>query len=308
VVAENFKAGAMDRLGLGYEHVKAVHPSVVYVSVSGFGNTGDSPYADWPAYSSIVEGMSGIYEYTRRPDEAPRANPVGALGDISSALYAVIGVLAALRHRDRTGEGQHVDVAMLDATVAMTDIVTNFASMGMPRVPYPAPYILDTFRAADGWFVMQLVREHQFERLAEVVGRPEWKDDPRLTERAGWGAHLEDVVRPGVEAWAATRTKAEAAEELTAAGVAAGPCFDSGEVIADPHLAKRRMLVELPRTDGVDDPVLVPGNPVKLSAVEETPEDRVPWVGEHTRRVLHDELGLTDAELDALRDEGVLGT
>ena len=308
VVAENFKAGAMDRLGLGYEHVKAVHPSVVYVSVSGFGNTGDSPYADWPAYSSIVEGMSGIYEYTRRPDEAPRANPVGALGDISSALYAVIGVLAALRHRDRTGEGQHVDVAMLDATVAMTDIVTNFASMGMPRVPYPAPYILDTFRAADGWFVIQLVREHQFERLAEVVGRPEWKDDPRLTERAGWGAHLEDVVRPGVEAWAATRTKAEAAEELTAAGVAAGPCFDAAEVIADPHLAKRRMLVELARTDGVDDPVLVPGNPVKLSAVEETPEDRVPWVGEHTRRVLHDELGLTDAELDALRDEGVLGT
>jgi crotonobetainyl-CoA:carnitine CoA-transferase CaiB-like acyl-CoA transferase len=306
VVAENFKAGAMDRLGLGYDAVKAVHPSVVYVSVSGFGNTGDSPYADWPAYSSIVEAMSGIYEYTRRPEEAPRANPVGALGDISSALFAVVGVLAALRQRDRTGDGQHVDVAMLDATVAMTDIVTNFASMGMPRHPFPAPFILDTFRASDGWFVMQLVREHQFHRLAEVVGRPEWKDDPRLAERTGWGAHLEDVVRPGVEAWAAGRTKIEAATQLTSAGVAAGPCFDSAEVIADPHLARRRMLVELSRTDGVDAPVLVPGNPVKLSAVEESPEERVPWVGEHTVSVLREELDLSEQELKALRAEGAL--
>src|SRR6266545_4877205 len=166
----------------------------------------------------------------RRPDERPRANPVGALGDISSALFAVVGVLAALRQRDRTGEGQHVDVAMLDATVAMTDIVTNFGSMGMPRHPYPAPFILDTFRAGDGWFVMQVVREHQFERLAEVVGRPEWKDDARLQERAGWGAHLEDVVRPGVEAWAAGLSKVDAARQMTAAGVAAGPCFDAEEV------------------------------------------------------------------------------
>src|SRR5438309_4607060 len=96
VIAENFKAGTMGRLGLGYEAVKAVHPAVVYASVSGFGNNG-SPYGDWPAYASIVEAMSGIYEYTRRPGESPRANPVGALGDISSALFATVGILAALR-------------------------------------------------------------------------------------------------------------------------------------------------------------------------------------------------------------------
>src|SRR5439155_23667063 len=183
VVAENFKAGSMARLGLGYEAVAAVHPPVVYVSVSGFGNRGGSPYADWPAYSSVVEALSGIYDYTRRPAEAPRANPVGALGDISAALFAALGVLAALRHRDRTGEGQHVDVAMLDATVAMTDIVINYASLGQERMPYPPPYILDSFRAADGWFVMQVVREHHFERLAEVVGHPEWKSDERLATR-----------------------------------------------------------------------------------------------------------------------------
>ena len=306
VVAENFKAGTMDRLGLGYDAVRAVHPTVIYASVSGFGSHG-SPYAGWPAYASIVEGMSGIYEYTRRPQEPPRANPVGALGDISSALFATVGILAALRHREATGEGQQVDVAMLDATVAMTDIVTNFASMGMARQPYPPPYILDTFRAADGWFVMQVVREHQFNRLAETVGRPEWLDDPRLADRRGWGVHLEDVIRPGVEEWASGRTKLGAAEALMATGVAAGPCLDSSEVIADPHLAAHNMLVAMERTDGVDQPVLVPGNPVKLSKVPEDAERRVPWVGEHTGEVLGAELDLDESQLAALAEAGIIG-
>ena len=305
VIAENFKAGTMGRLGLGYEAVKAVHPAVVYASVSGFGNNG-SPYGDWPAYASIVEAMSGIYEYTRRPGESPRANPVGALGDISSALFATVGILAALRHRDLTGEGQYVDVAMLDATVAVTDIVTNFASLGLPSLPYPPPHILDTFRASDGWVVIQLVREHQFQRLAQTVGHPEWLDDPRLAERTGWGEHLEDVIRPGIEGWAAGRTKLQAARELMAEGVAAGPCFESHEVIEDPHLAARNMLVAMPRSDDVDQPVLVPGNPVKLSGVPEGPEQRVPWVGEHTGEVLKADLGLGDEELGALAGAGII--
>jgi crotonobetainyl-CoA:carnitine CoA-transferase CaiB-like acyl-CoA transferase len=307
VVAENFKAGTMERLGLGYDAVKAVHPRVVYVSVSGFGSNG-SPYGSWPAYASIVEAMSGIYEYTRRPGEPPRANPVGALGDISSALFATVGILAALRHRDLTGEGQYVDVAMLDATVAMTDIVTNFASLGLPSQPYPAPYILDTFRASDGWFVIQLVREHQFERLAETVGHHEWLDDPRLAERAGWGEHLEDVIRPGIEEWAAGLTKLAAAEALMAAGVAAGPCLESHEVMRDPHLAARNMLVSLTRTDGVEQPVLVPGNPVKLSKVPDEPDERVPWIGEHTVEVLQSDLGLDDEQVAALAEAGIIST
>jgi formyl-CoA transferase len=307
VIAENFKAGAMDRLGLGYDAVAAAHPSVIYLSVSGFGNRGDSPYRDWPAYSAIVEAMSGIYEFTRRPDDAPRANPVGALGDISSGLYGVIGILAALRHRDRTGEGQHVDVAMYDATVAMTDIVTGLGSMGMERLAFPAPMILDTFRARDGWFVMQLVREHQFERLARVVGHAEWIDDPRLATRAGWGEHLEDVLRPGIEGWAAAHTMREAAALLTAEGVAAGPCFGSRDVMIEPHLQARGMLVALQRLDEVEQPVLIPGNPVKLSAVAETEPEPPPGLGEHTSAVLQTELGLSDADVDALAADGVIG-
>ena len=188
VVAENFKAGTMDRLGLGYDVVAALHPGVIYVSVSGFGN-GESPYARLaaPTRRSSSRCRASTTSCADQ-SERPRANPVGALGDISSALFAVIGILAALRHRDRTGAGQHVDVAMYDATVAMTDIVTNFASMGIERSSLPCaddPRLVP--RVADGWFVMQLVREHQFERLATVVGQPEWVDDPAWPRRAGSG-------------------------------------------------------------------------------------------------------------------------
>ena len=305
VVCENFKAGTMDRLGLGYEDVKAVDPSIVYLSVSGFGNTGDSPYQSWPAYASIVEAMSGIYAWAQRPGEPPRPNPMGAVGDISSALFAVIGVLAALRHRDRTGVGQYIDIAMLDAMVAMTDVVSNLWSLGQDP-DAPLPLILDAFQARDGWLNMQVVREHQFTALADLVGRPEWKDDPRFAERVGWAEHLESDIRPALEAWLADKTRLEATHLLSEVGIAAGPVQTSPEVIADEHVAKRHMMVEMDRTDGVADPVLIPGNPVKLSAVAEGPETRVPWVGEHTDEVLQAELGLSGVELDQLRADGVI--
>jgi crotonobetainyl-CoA:carnitine CoA-transferase CaiB-like acyl-CoA transferase len=306
VVCENFKSGTLARMGLGYDDVAAVHPGAIYLSISGFGNTVETEYSGWPAYASIVEGMSGIYEYKRHSGERPRANPVGALGDISSALFGVIGVLAALRHRERTGLGQYVDVAMLDAVVSMTDIVTNFWSLGMPREEDPLPYILDTFRASDGWFVMQLVRDHQFARLAEVVGEPAWVGDRRFAARTGWSVHLDDVIRPAIERWAAGLTKREAAAALMDAGVAAGPCLEAGEVVEDPLVRARNMLVEMPRTDGVAQPVLVPGNPVKMSRVAEGPEARVPWVGEHTADVLRTELGISDDDLATLREAGVV--
>jgi len=304
VVAESSKAGAMARLGLGYADVAAVHPGVVYLSVSGFGNA-PSPYDGWPAFAPIVEAMSGIYEFKRQGDDPPVVAPVGALGDIGSALYAVIGVLAALRHRDATGAGQHVDIAMLDAMVAMTDLVTNFWSLGL-RGGDPAPLIMHGFRAADGWFIVQVGREPQFAKLAEVVGAPEWVDDPRFADRQGWIDHLDDVIRPAIEGWAATRTRLEACDAMSAAGIAAGPCFHDHEVVRDPHVAARHMLVEVPRTDGVAEPVLVPGNPVKLSGVAEGPETRVPWLGEHTDDVLAAELACSAEELAALRADGTI--
>ncbi len=307
VIAENFKAGTMDRMGLGYETIAGIHPGAIYVSISGFGNTGGSPYREWPAYASVVEAMSGIYDWKSGPDEPPVTIPVGALGDISSALFAVIGILSALRHREHTGVGQYVDIAMLDATLAMTDVVTNFWSLGVRPEPDKALQVIcEGFRASDGYVVVQIVREPQFEKLATLIGHPEWIDDPRFATRAGWGPHLESVIRPAVEAWAITRTKLEAAQQLTEAGIVAGPSNRAPDVIADPHVAARHMLVEMPRTDGVDEPILIPGNPVKLSKMAEGPETRVPWVGEHTAAVLAAELGFDADRVTELRNRGVV--
>ena len=305
VLAENFKPGAMDRLGLGYVDVRAVDPRCIYVSVSGFGNTGDSPYRERPAFASITEAMSGIYTFMAQPGHAPTANPVGALGDISAGLFTTIGILAALRHRESTGLGQYVDVAMLDSVIAMTDIVANFWSMGL-RGGEVGPVVLTTFRADDGWFVLQVGREHQFAALMDLIGRAEWVEDPRFASRQGWVDHLESELRPAIESWATGRTRLEACALLADAGIPAGPCLTDDELVADEHVARRDMLVAMDRVDGVDEPVLVPGNPVKLSEVTVGPETRVPWLGEHTDEVLRRELALDDAELDRLRSQGII--
>jgi crotonobetainyl-CoA:carnitine CoA-transferase CaiB-like acyl-CoA transferase len=305
VVAENARPGTMARLGLSYDDVFAVHPAVIYASVSGFGNRGDSPYRSWPAFASIVEAMSGIYELNRAEDQPPIASPVGALGDISAAMFATVGILAAIRELERTGRGQYVDVAMLDSVVAFTDIVVNFWSLGIRRGDSGA-VINHGFRANDGWFMIQVGREGHFSRLVELVGHPEWLTDSRFATRNGWIDHLESDIRPAVERWAANKSRAEACEWLSKEGIAAGPCLRAGELAGDPHLAARNMLFAMERPDGVEQPVLVPGNPVKLSAAPDGPDSRVPWLGEHTDEVLRQELGLTRPQLDSLRASGAI--
>jgi formyl-CoA transferase len=305
IVCENFKAGTAKRLGLAYDDILAVHPKVIYLSVSGFGNTVASRYDTWPAYAPIAEAMSGIYEYKRVGDDPPLVSPAGALGDIGSALFATIGVLAALRHRDATGEGQYVDIAMYDSMVAMTDLVVNFWSMGLEG-RRQAPLIMDGFRASDGWFIIQVGREHQFERLAHTIGHPEWLTDPRFATREGWREHMEDTIRPAIETWSAGRTKLEVCDVLARDGIAAGPCNSAEDIVADPHIAARDMLVEIPRTDGVEQPVIVPGNPVKLSKMANGPELYPPRIGEHTEELLRDELGYDEARIAALREAGVI--
>ena len=306
VVADNFKAGTMAKFGLGYDDIAAAHPGAVVISISGFGNTGESPYRDWPAYNSIVEAMSGIYDYMRPADGPPRVNPMGAVADITAGLFAAIGILSALRHREATGLGQYIDLAMFATPVALADLVVNFEALGIPRNPVPAPFVITPVRCSDGYVVLQFVREHQFERLADLVGCPEWKDDPRFAERTGWGLHLADVILPAIEAWADGRSRVEVANALATENLVAGPSYTPGEVVTDPHLEARNMVVAMPRTDGVEPPVLVPGNPLKMSRVAEGPETRVPWVGEHTAELLEVELDLDPDELARLRADGVI--
>jgi len=309
IVCENLGPGKAKRLGLDYGAMSAEHPELIYLSISGFGNDGLSPYEKWPAYASVAEAMSGIYEYSRRPHQPPIINPVGGLGDTGTGMFGVIGVLAALRHRDATGLGQHVDVSMFDAMVAMCDLAVNYWSMGQFREPdqeFDLPLILDSFLSARGWFIVQVGREHQFERLANLVGHPEWVGDERFATRQGWRAHVEAVIRPAVEAWAADKTNLEAARIFAESGIAAAPCSSAPDVAADPHVALHNMLVELERTDGVEQPVLVAGNPIKMSKVTEGPEKFVPMMGEHTASVLRSMLGLDDSTIDELIAAGVI--
>lgn len=313
VVAENFKGGTAERLGLGYRDLLAVHPAVVYLSISGFGHgTGEaesdwtSPYGHWPAYAAVAEAMSGLYEWSRRADEPPDVSPMGAIGDIGSALFGIIGVLAALRQRDRTGQGQYVDIAMFDAMIAFSDVVTNFASMGQRKVPgQKMAQIIDGFQAADGWYIVQVGREPDFAKLANLIGKPEWLTDERFATRAGWREHM-DVIRAGMAEWSGKMTSVEACQVLATAGIAAAPSFDADQVLADPHAAARHMFVEMERPDGVADPVVVPGNPVKISGMADGPDARVPWLGEHTDEVLAGELGLDAAAIARLRESGVV--
>ncbi len=307
IVAENFTPGTMDRLGLGYEELAELAPRLIYVSISGFGNQGDSPYSSWPAYAPVVEAMAGIYEPTRKPDQPPPVVVAGALGDNGAGLFGIIGMLAALRHRDRTGLGQHVDISMYDAMVAMSDMVPHLWSMGAPAAWATAGSlaIVAGFRARDGWFVVSVMREHQFERLARLVDRPGWLTDERFSTREGWAREIEGEIRPALESWAADKTRLEACAALCAEGIPAGPSNLAADIHADPHVQAHDMLIEVPRPDDERDMQVV-GNPVKLSRVAEGPIASFPRLGEHTEAVLRETLALDDAEIASLREQRVI--
>jgi formyl-CoA transferase len=306
VVTENFKSGTMERLGLGYENLAELHPALVYVSVSGFGSLRDTPYGDWPAYASVAEAMGGFYSFRPEPGRRPNIGVAGAIGDIGTGLFAMIGLLAALQGRQRTGRGQKVDVAMLDAIISIMDMVAFNPSMGIEDNSIAAwPGILQAFEASDGLFLMQVGREHQFDKMARTIGHPEWLEDERFATRAGWARHLEDVIRPAIEAWAADKTKLEASRLLAEVGVAAGPSYEGDDLLADPHVQAHEMIVEVPAPSptGV---IRVHGNPIKFSHSPEGPKRKWPHIGADTNEVLRGELGLGDADLESLRAEGVI--
>ena len=304
VVAENFKPGGMAKFGLDHAAVAAVHPGVVYVSISGFGNSVESPYGHWPAFAPIAEAMSGMYAFNRPAGEPVKVSPVGALGDTGTSLFAAIGLLAALRHKDRTGEGAYVDISMFDCMVAFADIVPNYFSMGRDPRAVP-PLINHGFPVEAGEVVVQVGRPHQFARLVETIGHPEWAEDDRFATPQGWVDHL-DVLRAALRDWAGSRPTVEVAEELAAAGIAAAPVFEAADLVADPHVQALHMLTEIPRSDGVDQPVLTPGNPVKIVGYDDVAPSPPPTLGADTESVLRSELGLDDERIDALRRAGAI--
>ncbi|GAA0985748.1 CoA transferase [Acrocarpospora macrocephala] len=304
VFAENLRPGVARRLGVDQETVASISPSTLYLSVSGFGNSG-SPYAAWPAFAAVGEAIAGLYELRRPEGELPRVGAGGAIGDLATALYATIGILAGLRQRERTGIGGYVDIAMADAALAMNDMGPNLWSMNAPDVAKGRNIgVLTAFAAKEGHFVVSVIREHLWKRFAETVGHPEWLTDERLRTRADWSARVDDVIRPGVEAWAADKSKQEAASLLAAAGVPAAPSNEAADVAADPHYATRSMLH--PVQGLATDDVLVVGDPVKFLGTAEPAPGPLPVLGEHTGQILRDELGLAPEEIERLAETGVV--
>jgi len=302
VVAENFKPGTMEKFDLDYSSLSSLDSSLIYLSISGFGHDLNSPYMGWPAFAPIAEAMSGLYTFNRPPEEELKVSPAGALGDTGTALFAVIAILAALRHREVTGIGQYIDLAMFDSMIAFADIVPNYFSMGHdPRTP--SSLINHGFKIANGEIVIQIGREHQFRQFAELLGNAEWLDDPRFSSRDGWVQNIE-VLRDALYEWAGGQTPIEACALLADAGIASAPVFIAEDIINDPHVHARNMLVEIPTESG--DPVLAAGNPIKIAGVEDGVDAPPPALGEHTNHILSTEIHMSLKEIKELQDKGVI--
>jgi crotonobetainyl-CoA:carnitine CoA-transferase CaiB-like acyl-CoA transferase len=294
IVLENFRPGVIAEMGFGYDRLRELNRAIILVSVSGFGQEG--PYRDRPAFDSLGQAMSGLMALTGKPVGQP-VGTAASVVDRVTALHATIGALAALRHRDRTGEGQVVDVCLLDAALTMVEI--------------PAIHYLATreeggeagrppFRAMDGWVVISAAARDMAGRLMKVVGGAAADaDETPMAGSTGAG----DGRRELVEAWCAARTVAEICAILGEFGVPAAPVRSIPEVAQDPHLWQREMLVRM------DDPaagqMYVPGATIKLSR---TPArvGRVPEPGEHTEEVLGSLLGYERAAIERLRRAGAI--
>ena len=289
VVLENFKVGALAKYGLGYEQLHARFPGLVYCSITGFGQTG--PYAQRAGYDFLIQGMGGLMSITGRAEGEDGAGPqkVGvALTDVLTGLYATVGVLAALAHRDRTGEGQHIDLALLDVQVAcLANQTANHLIGGMiPRRmgnahPNIVPY--QDFPTADGDMILAVGNDGQFAKLCEVLGRPEWHADARFATNAARVAHRAELI-PLLRQATVLRTTRAWIAALEAAGVPCGPINRLDEVFADPQVIARGLRIDLPHARAGT----VPGvaNPLRLSASPVAYDRGPPLLGEHTTQVL----------------------
>nr|WP_294560029.1 CaiB/BaiF CoA-transferase family protein [uncultured Rhodopila sp.] len=305
ILVENFKVGALAKYGLGYEQIHARFPRLIYCSITGFGQTG--PYAPRPGYDSLIQGMGGVMSLTGEPEGLPQKVGV-PVADLFAGLYGCIGVLAALRHRDLTGQGQQLDIGMLDTSVAwLANQGMNYLATGENPVrlgnqhPNIAPY--QVFPTADGHMVLSIGNDPTFKRFCEAFDLTHLLDDPRFVTnaaRVGNRQFVTDTLTPVMQQHP-THWWIERLESLK---IGSGPINKLSEVFSDPHVLARDMVLEMAHGSGQT--VKVIANPVKLS---ETPVDYrlpPPLLGEHTDAVLGERLGLDDEALAALRAKGVI--
>ncbi|MFJ1299883.1 CaiB/BaiF CoA transferase family protein [Pseudomonadota bacterium AL_CKDN230030165-1A_HGKHYDSX7] len=303
ILVENFKVGGLRKYGLDYESLKEVNPRLIYCSITGFGQTG--PYASRPGYDFMIQGMGGLMSITGERDDLPGGGPQKAgvaVADLMTGMYSTVGILAALHERNRSGLGQHIDMALLDCQVAMlANQNLNFMTSGVaPKragnahqnlVPY------QVFAAADGHLIVAVGNDSQFRNYCRVIGLPELADDPRFAINPQRVRNRAELVPILVERMA-TGARDTWLIELEKAGVPAGPINTLDQVYEDPHVLARQMKRELPHPLGGTVPVAA--SPLKLSGSPVQYHRAPPVLGEHTREVLSGMLGLSDDEIDAL--------
>ena len=303
LVVENFLPGTLDGWGIGYAGCRAVKPDVVFVSISGYGQYG--PDAGRRGYDPVVLAGSGWMALNGEPDGTPVKAPT-FLADDLAALHGALAALAALRHRDRTGEGQHVDVAMLDSVLNGSDGFLTLAATGVPvaRRGDEAEFIVpsNTYRCADGQVYLVVALDRHWRVLVETLGRPELArasgfatNDERRANRA--------AVNEVVAGWCIGRTVAEVVDRLTAAGIAVGPVRTFAQAAADPHVREREMLQDTELSNGTRAPITGPA--AKFGRTPTRVRTGAPRAGQHTEEVLG-ELGLPEAEIEALLAAGAI--
>jgi crotonobetainyl-CoA:carnitine CoA-transferase CaiB-like acyl-CoA transferase len=317
VFVENFKVGDMARYGLDYASLRAIKPQLVYCSVTGFGQTG--PYRERAGYDYAVQGMGGLMSVTgERDDLGGGPQKVGvAVADLFTGMYATVAVLAALRHAERTGEGQHVDMALLDTQVAMlANLGSNYLVSG--KVPGRAgnahqnivPYQVFEVMAPEGaapdqrdHLILAVGNDGQFAKFCDVAGHPEWAKNPRYAQNADRVRHRAELV-PLLEAVMKTRNKATWLSALEAAKVPCGAINTLGEVFADPQVQERGMVTtwEHPIQAGLK----LVSSPIKMSQTPVRQDLPPPLLGQHTGEVLSEVLGWSPAQQAALRSKGVI--
>ena len=301
---ENFKVGALERLGLGYVDLAALNPRLVYCSITGFGQGG--PYRNRPGYDFLLQAMGGLMSVTGDPEGEPMKVGV-AMTDILTGMYAATSLLAALAWRERSGRGQHVDLALLDVQVAsLANQAESYLVTGRPprRLGNAHPSIVpyQAFATRDGHVVVAVGNDAQFERLCQVAGRPELARDPRYATNAARVANRAALV-PILSTLLAARRSVEWIAALEEAGVPCGPINDLAQVFDDPQVRARGLRVEVPHPLAGKVPVVA--SPIRLS---ETPvrHGAPPLLGEHTREVLAGVLGMPEAEIEGLARGGVI--
>ena len=309
VVVENFKAGGMERMGLGYESLRADNPGLIYCAITGYGQTG--PDRALPGYDTVIQAQGGIMSITGPKSGGTDGEPykVGvAIVDITAGLQAAVAILTALQHRDRTGEGQHIDIALFDTQLSwLANVASGFLLSGNPPRRYGnahgtvVPY--QTFATADGHLMLAVGNDRQFSSLAEVVGEPTWSEDERFATNPA-RVQFRDLLIPSLAAHFRRCATDEWIQRLRAAGVPCGPVNDIPTALQTPQAEHRQMVQTV--TDGNGDSIPLVGPVPKL---DKTPAHIFlppPLLGEHTNELLREKLALTAKEIDALRDSGVV--